>query len=216
MDIIEIAKQRKTAKAYDVNKKISATDIEKIKELLRLGPSSTNLQGWHFFVMSSGEAKAKAIKSVEVDFPFNKPAVENSSHVVVMCAKDDIDEAYYEKVLAKEEQDGRFMGNEDNKKAMAAGRKMFSNVHREKGDFKVWLQKQVYINLGMFLIGIEALGIQGTTMEGFNNELLDNELELGKKGLKSCVIVPIGYRDMEKDYNNNLPKSRLDDTVSEI
>ncbi len=216
MDIVQIAKLRKTAKVYDASKKISKEDIEKIKELLRLGASSTNLQGWHFFVVSSDEARAKVIKSVEHDYPFNLKAMQDASHIVVFCSKSDIDDAYFAKVLEKEDQDGRFLA-EDNKKAMDGGRKMFTNLHKEKlGDLPIWLQKQVYINLGSFLLGIEALGIHGTAMEGFNSEVLDKELGLAESGLESCVVVPIGYRDEEADYNYKLPKSRLDDSVSEI
>ena len=37
-------------------------------------------------------------------------------------------------------------------------------------------------------------------MEGFNNEALDALLELKKKGLKSTVILALGYRDTEKDW----------------
>ncbi|MEL0642712.1 nitroreductase family protein [Pseudoalteromonas aliena] len=40
-------------------KKISADNIEKIKELLRFRPSSVNSQPWHFLLASSDEAITK-------------------------------------------------------------------------------------------------------------------------------------------------------------
>ena len=42
MEFIELAKSRYTTKQYDANKKISNSDIEKLKELLQYSPSSIN------------------------------------------------------------------------------------------------------------------------------------------------------------------------------
>jgi len=41
-DITYYAKSRQSAKAYNSNKKISAENVDKIRELLRYSPSSVN------------------------------------------------------------------------------------------------------------------------------------------------------------------------------
>ncbi|UCU26522.1 nitroreductase family protein [Mycoplasma anserisalpingitidis] len=41
-DFLKVAQNRYTTKMYDPNKKISEEDIKKIKEILRLTPSSIN------------------------------------------------------------------------------------------------------------------------------------------------------------------------------
>lgn len=43
-DILSIAQERYTTKNYDPNKKIPAEIFEKLMEVLRLTPSSTNVQ----------------------------------------------------------------------------------------------------------------------------------------------------------------------------
>ncbi|MDR1876704.1 MAG: NAD(P)H-dependent oxidoreductase, partial [Flavobacteriaceae bacterium] len=52
------------------------------------------------------------------------------------------------------------------------------------------------------------LKVDATPMEGFDNEALDELLELKKSGLKSVTILPLGYRDETNDWLANLAKVR--------
>ena len=71
------------------------------------------------------------------------------------------------------------------------------------------MDKQVYLNGGNFLLGVAALGIDATPMEGIDMDVLDAEFGLREKGYRSLFVVPIGYSDPDEDYNAALPKSRL-------
>ena len=209
-DITHYAKQRHTAKAYDEGKVISDEDIEKVKELLRFSPSSTNWQPWHFILASTPEGKARIAKATEEKYPFNSASILKASHVVVFCSKLDADDAHMLKVLEQEDTDGRFAAGEEYKQRNHAGRTLFTNLHKQ--DFKDaqhWLDKQVYLNLGQFLLGVATLGIDATPMEGIDTKVLDEEFGLRDKGFNSLVVVPIGYHDEEADFNAKLPKSRL-------
>lgn len=42
MDFVKLSEQRFTAKKFDVNKKIPRDDVEKLKTILQLSPSSVN------------------------------------------------------------------------------------------------------------------------------------------------------------------------------
>ncbi|KAK3584114.1 hypothetical protein CHS0354_035190 [Potamilus streckersoni] len=209
-DIVYYAKHRHTAKAYDPNKVISAEDIEKVKELLRYSPSSTNWQPWHFILASTPEGKARIAKSTEEKYQFNRKSILNASHVVVFCSKLDADEAHMLKVWNQEDKDGRFADNPERKKLNYAGRTLFTNLHKQ--DFKDaqhWMDKQVYLNIGQFLLGVATLGIDATPMEGIDTKVLDIEFGLRAKGYSSLVVVPIGYHHEQEDFNAKLPKSRL-------
>ena len=46
-------------------------------------------------------------------------------------------------------------------------------------------------------------------MEGFDNDALDELLGLRSKGLRSVVIMPIGYRDTTNDWLVNMKKVRI-------
>ncbi len=53
MDLLKITQTRYTTKAYDPSKKIPAEQFERLLEILRLAPSSINIQPWHFFYCRS-------------------------------------------------------------------------------------------------------------------------------------------------------------------
>ncbi len=211
MHITSFVKARHTAKAYDATRRISDDDMAQVRELLRFSPSSTNLQPWHFVIAGTEEGKARVAKAAEEKFPFNVPSILNASHVVVFAGRLEADEDYLQRVLAQEEADGRFSGNPDEfKPAMHNGRSMFVDIHqKEIGDGDQWMAHQVYLNLGQFLLGVAALGIDATPMEGIDTAVLDEEFGLREKGYASLFVVPIGYSDRDADYNAALPKSRL-------
>lgn len=209
-DIITHAKSRHTAKAYDKNRKISPETMEKIKELLRFSASSTNAQPWHFIIISSEEGKQRLAKTNEKTFPFNNPSILNASHTIIFCSRLTMDEEHLAKILEQEELDGRFDSDASLKEKMDQGRKFFINLHKnEYNDLQHWMAKQVYLNVGQFLLGLAALGIDATPMEGIDSKAIDQEFALAQKGYTSLVAVTLGYHDANNDYNAKLPKSRL-------
>ncbi|MAH06427.1 MAG: oxygen-insensitive NAD(P)H nitroreductase [Alphaproteobacteria bacterium] len=208
-NIVHYAKNRHTVKAYDPSKKISDENIEKIKELLRFSASSTNAQPWHFILASTDEGKERIAKANEDMFPFNNPSILAASHVVIFCSRLSIEDDHLSKVLEQEDADGRFPATE-HKEQMDAGRKFFINIHKhDLKDVQHWMDKQVYLNIGAFLLGVSTLGIDATPMEGIDVKSIDEEFGLREQGYTSLVAVTLGYHDEEKDYNAKLPKSRL-------
>lgn len=208
MDIVSIALQRYSTKAFDASKKLTADEAEKIKSLLRYSPSSTNSQPWHFIVASTEEGKARVAKSAAGGYVFNERKMLDASHVVVFCAKTAMDDAWLEKVVDQEDADGRFATPEA-KAANHKGRTFFADLHRkDRQDDHEWMARQVYLNVGNFLLGVAALGLDAVPIEGFDAAVLDEEFGLKAQGFTSVVVVPVGYHSVE-DFNASLPKSRL-------
>jgi nitroreductase len=50
--------------------------------------------------------------------------------------------------------------------------------------------------------------VDSTPMEGFVPSSVDTVLGLEELGLKSVVVLPLGYRDTENDYLASLKKVR--------
>src|SRR5690554_7119797 len=69
-----------------------------------------------------------------------------------------------------------------------------------------WSSKQAYIGLGTALIASAELQVDSTPMEGFNPEVFDEILQLKKYGLKSVVLLALGYRD-ENDHFAGMKRS---------
>ena len=211
LDIVHSARTRYTAKAYDVNRKIPEEIVEKLKALLQLSPSSTNIQPWHFVIASTPEGKERVAKSTDRLYPFNRNSIVNASHVVIFASRLEASEDHLQRVLAEEDRDGRFDGDKETFKAqMHVGRSLFANLHKhDMKDAQHWMDKQVYLNIGQFLLGAATLGLDATPMEGIETAVLDEEFGLREQGYSSLVVVALGYRNAKEDYNAALPKSRL-------
>tara|TARA_R110002074_G_scaffold221220_2_gene391810 strand:+ start:623 stop:1282 length:660 start_codon:yes stop_codon:yes gene_type:complete len=210
MDIKNVLNWRYSTKEFDPNKKISKEDFDQVKALLRMSPSSTNLQPWHFIIASTEEGKKRIAKGTQGFYSFNESKVLNASHVVLFCSRITADEDYMQHVLAVEDLDGRFP-NEQVKQGMHGGRYAFANIHKyDLKDLPHWLEKQVYLNIGNFLLGVAALNIDAVPMEGIDVKALDEEFGLREKGFTSVTAVSIGYRTTT-DFNttDKTPKSRL-------
>jgi len=217
MNVSRIALSRHTCKAYDPGRQIPAEQVEQLKTLLRFAPSSVNSQPWHFIIAAGPEGKARIARAAsEGAYASNGPKILNASHVVVFCARTTMDDAYIARLLAQEEADGR-LPTAEAREAQNRGRNYYARLHRDAGDTRCWMQKQVYLALGTLLFGAAALDIDATPIEGFDPVRLDEELDLPGQGMRSVVLAALGYRG-EDDFNANLPKSRLpaDSVISEL
>jgi nitroreductase/dihydropteridine reductase len=208
MDILSAAKKRHTAKAYDSERRIPEEVMQQVYDLLRNSASSVNSQPWHFIVANTPEGRARIAKATQGGYVYNAAKVNDASHVIVLCARVDMDEAHLDAVLEQEQRDGRFRDAQA-RAGQDATRRGYVNQHRYgTKDVAQWLEKQVYLALGTALVGAATLEIDATPMEGFDQKILDAEFGLNEKGLTSLVLVSFGYSS-PADFNAGLPKSRL-------
>jgi len=208
MDILSAAKKRHTAKAYDSERRIPEEVMQQVYDLLRNSASSVNSQPWHFIVANTPEGRARIAKATQGGYVYNAAKVNDASHVIVLCARVDMDEAHLHALLEQEERDGRFRDAQA-RAGQEATRRGYVNQHRYgTKDVAQWLEKQVYLALGTALVGAATLEIDATPMEGFDQKILDAEFGLNEKGLTNLVLVSFGYSS-PADFNAGLPKSRL-------
>ncbi len=190
MSFIESMNTRYTTKKYNSTKKITEEDKERLKEILRLSPSSINSQPWKFTFVSNQEVRNKL---AEVSW-LNKSKVQDCDTVVVFNRINDLDlfEAQIERELPKG--------------AVDYYKEFIKPLPEAK--IKAWFDKQVYLALGILLSACAEMGIDSTPMEGIEPENYD--IILNNKTYASIVAVAIGYRD-EADTNqpSKNPKSRI-------
>ena len=206
MKIAELVRTRHTCKAYDPQRPLSEEQLAQLQAILRYSPSSVNSQPWHFFLVSSDAGKAKLVPALT---EHNMEKVRNAPLTVVIATKTELDDAHLQALLAQEELDGRFGGNEEAKKGSDAARRYYVGLNSTSSQKQQeWMARQAYISLGFLLMGAATLGLDATPIEGFFPEKLDAALGLSELGLKSVVLASIGHRN-EQDFNAALPKSRL-------
>ena len=151
MDIIKTLNWRYSTKEFDTTKKISKEDFEKVKTIIRMSPSSTNIQPWHFILADNEEGKKRIAKGTAGFYQFNEQKVMDASHVVVFCARTDADNDYMLHVLDTEDKDGRYP-NDEIKQMVFGARNIFANMHKyDYKDQQHWMEKQVYMNMGNIL-----------------------------------------------------------------
>ncbi|WP_375748560.1 oxygen-insensitive NAD(P)H nitroreductase [Vibrio sp. HN007] len=210
MNIADVALSRYSTKEFDSQKKIPAETFDQIKKLLRFSPSSVNSQPWHFVIAESDEAKQRLTAGTHDRFVFNQAKVTDASHVVLFCAKTQIDEEYVQHILESEEKAGRFPQPEF-KETVNNGRSYFVNMHRfDLKDAQHWMEKQLYLNMGTVLLGAGALNVDAVPIEGVDLKALNEEFGLLEKGYTAVALVAMGYRK-ETDFNASLPKARLEE-----
>ncbi|TCK04062.1 oxygen-insensitive NAD(P)H nitroreductase [Marinobacterium mangrovicola] len=214
MSIVDAARARYTTKAFDPSKKIPESLAADLLETLRLSASSTNSQPWHFVVAKDDAGKARIAKGTQGTYAFNEGKVKNASHVLVFCAPKEVSDEHLWQVTEQEAKDGRYPSDEVKTDSFEK-RKFFRNLHRDAGPVaeSAWAAKQLYLALGSLLLAAAAEGVDACPIEGFDPEALDAELGLSEKGLTSLVIVALGYRDADADFNVGLSKSRLSHEV---
>jgi nitroreductase len=68
--------------------------------------------------------------------------------------------------------------------------------------------KQAYIAFSQAIIAAAFEEVDATPIEGFDPAAVDDILGLREKGLRSAVLLPIGYRKEDEDWLVNLVKVR--------
>lgn len=208
MNIADIAQRRYTTKAFDAKRRIPEDTVNALREVLRNAPSSVNSQPWQYLVAATEVGKAKIAQGMQGRFAYNAPKVLNASHVLVMCAHNQLLEPHLTAVVEQESQDGRFATPEARANQDTL-RRNYVELHRNTlSDEREWIEKQLYLALGALLLAAGTLEVDACAMEGFDSAALDSALRLDEQGLHSVVVVALGYRS-DEDFNARLPKSRL-------
>ncbi|MDO6803572.1 nitroreductase family protein [Wenyingzhuangia sp. 1_MG-2023] len=189
MNFINHIQNRYTTKKYDNSKKIESRKIEELQEILRLSPSSINSQPWEFVFIGDQEMKDK----LAVFSKHNTAKVQDCDTLVVFRTVNNLAVFYKELKSRLPEYAMEFY-------------KEYADTHSEK-EVKIWMEKQVYIALGMFLSACASMQIDATPMEGIEPDPYDEIL--GNKNYTTVLAVAIGVRDTE-DFNQleKKPKSR--------
>uniref|UniRef100_Q47GE3 Nitroreductase n=1 Tax=Dechloromonas aromatica (strain RCB) TaxID=159087 RepID=Q47GE3_DECAR len=210
MDLIQALKWRYATKRMNPAKTVPEEKVARIVEAARLAPTSSGLQPFEIIVITNSALREK-IKSVSM----GQPQVTECSHLLVFAAWDDYTPERINKMYdyANQERGGSNEGLENY-------RNMLLSTYPQRGA-EVNFQhaaRQAYIGLAAALLGAAFEEVDSTPMEGFDPSALDDILGLRSKGLRSVLMMPLGYRDNDTDWLSPLKKIRRsrDEFVSEI
>lgn len=201
MSLIEDLKWRHATKAYDPTKKVKEEDIQQILEAIALAPTSSGLQPFRVFVVENQELKEQMIPG-----SLNPECMRDCSHVLVFAAWDEYTSERVDKVYDyTTDERGLPRGRFDSYTTMLKG---FHATQTKDQHFE-HAARQTYIALGLALAQAAELKIDSTPAEGFNNQVVDEVLALNEMGLKSTLLVYLGYSDTENDWLAHMKKVRI-------
>lgn len=198
--LIEKLNWRYAAKKMDPTRPVDADKVERILEAIRLAPTSSGLQPFEVIVITN-----QALKEKIQPIAYNQGQVVDSSHLLVFAAWDTYtaDRINMMFDLVNTERQSINEGWENY-------RQMLLSTYPQR-DAQVNFEhaaRQAYIGLGMALAAAAFEGVDATPMEGFDAAQLDTLLDLPAQGLRSVLMLPLGYRDTSGDWLVNLKKVR--------
>lgn len=199
MELLDKLNWRYAAKAMN-KEKVSQEKIDNIIEAISLAPTSSGLQPFEVIIVKNQELKDK-IKAIS----WNQSVVSDCSHLLIFAAWDTYTEERinYMFDLVNEV---RGFENEgwENYRQMLLG----AYPQRDAEENFQHAARQAYIAFSQAIAAAAFEGVDATPIEGFDPAALDEILGLREKGLRSCVMLPLGYRDTESDWLVNLKKVR--------
>ncbi len=200
MSLIDKLNWRYATKKMDPSKKVPQDKLDRILEAIRLAPTSSGLQPYEVLVVSNREILEK-IKPVA----FNQSQVTDGSHLLVFAAWDDYTPERINKMFDLTNQERGFTNE-----GWENYRKMLLTNYPPRGPEVNFAHaaRQAYIGMSAGLIAAAFEEVDATPMEGFSPDGLDDILGLRGKGLRSAVIVALGYREVGADWLVNLKKVR--------
>ncbi|MFI1773499.1 NAD(P)H-dependent oxidoreductase [Thalassobellus citreus] len=209
MGIIKQLQWRYATKNFDTLKKLSVEKLDILKQAFNLTATSFGLQTIKLIVIEDKEFRASLVES-----SYNQKQVEEASHLLVICIQNKIEEidvnSYYANIKAIRDTPDSILDpyKEDLIKMM--DKKTISEQQQ-------WSKNQAYIALGNLMTVCAVEGIDACPMEGFIPSKYDELLQLDKKGLKSVLLLPVGYRAKD-DMFSELKKVRkpLEETIIEM
>lgn len=179
MDFKTIVSQRYAAKSFD-ERKVSQEKLDELLELIRLAPTSANLQPWMVMVIEDEERKQALLSS-----SWNQQSVTTCSHLLIFCANTNV-LPLLDRLTARM----REAGTPEEKVAMYDN--IIKGFLESLPDPLAWAQRQTFLALAHGILGAQSLGLDSCPIEGFQPQNYFEILNLPPQ-LVPTVLLPIGY-----------------------
>ena len=207
--LTDLMNWRYATKKMDPAKAVPQEKVDAIVEAAQMAPTSSGTQPFELFAISNADVRSQIRAAA-----FDQSPITDGSHLLVFAAWDNYTDARIDEVVQLNKAargdlpliDGYY----DNLKGMLLPRDAETNYAHAA--------RQAYIALGFAMLAAAEQEVDSTPMEGFDPDSVDKILGLRELGLRSVVLLPLGYRDPSGDWLVQMPKVRkpLDTLVTTI
>jgi len=199
MSLLENLKWRYATKKMN-GQTVPQEKVDQIIEAARLAPSSSGLQPFRIFTVTDKKLLEKISPIAS-----NQSQIMDCSHLLIFAAWDKYTLPRIEEVFEYTLKERNLPLN-----TMDAYKETLWSLYATKSED--WhhhhAAKQAYISFAMAIAAAAELNVDATPMEGFNSVQLDELLNLNEQGLKSVLLLPLGYREPENDWLHGMKKVR--------
>lgn len=202
-------KWRYATKKMDPAKTVPQDKVDAIVEAIRMAPTSSGTQPFELFVITNPEVRAKIQDAASYQSP-----ITDGSHLLVFAAWDNYTTERIDNVAQLNKAargdlpliDGYYANLKE------------TYLPRDAEVNYAHAARQAFIALGFGILAAAEQEVDSTPMEGFDPDAVDEILGLRELGLRSVVLLPLGYRDPSGDWLVQMPKVRksLDTLVTTI
>lgn len=198
--LIERLQWRYAAKKLDAAKAVSPDKVERILEAARLAPTSSGLQPYEIIVVTSQEVRER-IKPIAWD----QGQITDGSHLLVFAAWDNYTA---ERINMMFDLTNSVRGTTNEGWENYRNTLLDTYPQRDAELNHQHAARQAYIGMTAAMLAAAFEEVDCTPMEGFDANALDEILNLRARGLRSVAMLPLGYREADKDWLVNLTKVR--------
>ena len=205
----ELIHWRYATKKMDPAKAVPQEKVDTIVEAIRMAPTSSGTQPFELLVVTNSELRSKIAEAAGGQTP-----ITDGSHLLVFAAWDNYTGERIDEVTQL---------NIDARGEIPLIYDYYNNlksnyVPRDAQVNYAHAARQAYIALGIALVAAAEQEVDSTPMEGFDPDAVDAILGLRESGLRSVVLMPLGYREEAGDWLLPMPKVRKsrDTIVTEI
>tara|TARA_R110002050_G_scaffold71771_6_gene154369 strand:+ start:141 stop:770 length:630 start_codon:yes stop_codon:yes gene_type:complete len=186
MSIIKQLQWRYATKKFDITKKLSVEKLDILKQAFNLTATSFGLQTIKLIVIEN-----ETLRNSLIPYSYNQKQVAEASHLLIICIQDKIEASdvnkYYTNIKSIRNTPDSILEPYRNDLVEM----MNKMTIEEQGQ---WSKNQAYIVLGNLMTVCAIEGIDACPMEGFVSSKYNELLQLDKKGLKSVLLLPVGFR----------------------
>ncbi|MFT5064546.1 MAG: nitroreductase [Yoonia sp.] len=197
--LLEQLNWRYATKKMDPSKAVPQDKVDIIIEAIRMAPTSSGTQPFELIVVTNPDVLGDICKTAG-----GQAQITDGSHLLVFAAWDNytaerIDEVTQLNIQARGDLP-MLNAYYDNLKS--------NYVPRDAEVNYAHAARQAYIALGIALVAAAEQKVDSTPMEGFDPNTVDDILGLKARGLRSVVLLPLGYRDPAADWLLPMQKVR--------
>lgn len=181
MDFCDVVRGRRSVRDYDSSKAITDEQLNELFELVKLSPSSYNLQPWKFIVVRNYENKKRLGKCAN-----GQRYVEGASAVVVVLGSTH-PESQAEGIAADRMAKGTM--DAEKKKLFDAA---VSGISEDKARARIWTVKSASLAAMTLMLAAKNVGLASCPMEGFDGDCIRKDFGV-PDDYEVVMLVTLGY-----------------------